>query len=88
MNNYDILDNFLAADAKQIIKKRPFRYFLLGFVELNNLNSPIIYHDRHFSIFHDNIYHNTMLKTLGIIIFEIDVVSFFNICFLWHLLYN
>jgi 4-amino-4-deoxy-L-arabinose transferase-like glycosyltransferase len=65
----DAMDVILRKEAINLIKSHPIKFFLYGFIELNNLNSPIIYQDRHFSMFHDNVRQYTGLKlaiTLGL----------------------
>jgi len=66
--NYDQIDVELKNKAFEIIKKHPLKFAFYGFIELNNLNSPIIYYDRHFSIFHDNIQSQTIFKVLALFI--------------------
>ena len=69
--NYDVIDAAMAKEAKDLIKKHPARYLLFGLVELVILNSPMIYHERHFSIFHDNIYGYTALKSMAVLIMRL-----------------
>ena len=66
--NYDKVDGAMRKDAIKIVKEHPVSYFLWGLVELNNLNSPMIYYDRHFGIFHDDIYGHEILKSSTIIL--------------------
>lgn len=70
LNNYDKLDVLMGQEAKRLLLEHPFKFLYFGMVEIISLNSPMIYQEKHFSMFHDNIYHNTFLKTLSIIIFR------------------
>ncbi len=58
----DSMDVAIRKEAVSLIKSHPAKFILYGFIELNNLNSPIIYEDRHFSMFHDNIRQYTAIK--------------------------
>ena len=76
--NYDKLDALMVEASKDLIIKHPFKYALFGLVEINNLNSPMIYYTRHFSIFHDNIYNNTFAKILSILIMRLVWLIFLS----------
>jgi hypothetical protein len=82
-NNPDSLDKALKNEAFKFIKLHPIKYLLYGFIEINNLNSPIIYYDRHFSMFHNNVYNKTIIKLTIVIL-----LRFFWLLFLFLVLFG
>ncbi|MFH1744867.1 MAG: glycosyltransferase family 39 protein [bacterium] len=70
--NYDQIDTEMKNEGFKLIKSQPFKYLAFGLIEISNLNSPMIYYERHISIFHDNIYSHTTLKILIIILFRLS----------------
>ncbi|MCK5510461.1 glycosyltransferase family 39 protein [Candidatus Parcubacteria bacterium] len=77
-NNYDKLDILMRQESKRLILEHPFKYLYYGIVEISNLNSPMIYQEKHFSIFHDNIYSNTFVKVLCILIMRLIWLIFLS----------
>lgn len=70
-DNYDKIDIELKKEAINLIKEHPVKYLFFGLIEVSNLNSPMIYYERHFSIFHDSIYGQAFLKIFLILVLRL-----------------
>jgi len=81
VTNYDQADDQLKNVALRLIKEHPIKYLFWGLIEFNNLNSPIVYYERHVSIFYDNVYNRTFLKSSAIIILRIFWFTFICLAF-------
>ena len=66
----DEFDMRLSQAAVKLIAAHPVAYLLWGVLEVHNLYSPLVYAERHFSLFHDNPQEHTILKVATLLLLD------------------